>query len=1324
MAYRSYVPDYAVRLLGSHPGPPPLVEHADAVVLFADIVGFTPMSAALADAGPYGAEELSDVLNGFFARMIDLVGGYGGMVAVFAGDAITCLFPFRPRARRATARRAVKCALDMQAATGRFQAVGTRAGTFSLGMRAGLGAGRVLVGVVGDPATRLEHILAGEAVNRAVAAERRAARGQVVVDAPLLTGDGAIDATSTPGGFAVVAGVSGRHRRAPMRPPAAAAEADEARLPTFLHPAIAERVRRGHRGLVDEHRTVTIAFVGFPDLIDDRPEAVDRLQRYVATAVRVVDRWGGHLRQVDIGDKGSLLVLAFGAPIRYVNHEERAVRCCVELLRLPGEPSRAGVTTGLVWCGEVGSESRRDYAIVGDVVNLAARLMEAAEPGQTLVDRTTWDRTRGAAVGSRLPPVSVKGRRGSVEVWAVQGVHDLTAPPAPPPDAPPLVGRRTEVATIRALVDRAKAGRGVVLGLSGEPGIGKSRLAAEAVDLAGRRGIPTYSGACRALGPAFSYRVWRSIWRELLGLDPLSPIEEQQAALASRFGKRAPLLAPILNVPVPDSELTLSLDPPTRANMLQSLLLDVLRERASSAPLALLLEDCHWIDPLSRGLLEFLARNLVERPVLFVVTARPTDAEAHPLEELARLPHFTGITVGELPPADAEELARRSVRQLYGPDVDDPADLVGRVVERAGGNPFYLEELLSLVHARGPDQEAALDLPDSVQRVVMARIDQLSEGEKAVIKVASVVGRRFGAELISGCYPPAGRPEEVARHLRRLDDLRLTLLRAIAPEPEYGFRHAITREVTYETLTLRTRELLHERVAGYVEETYPERLAQFVDTLAYHYGRTRRADKQRVWFRAAADSARAAFANEAAVAYYERLLPLLPEPEAGRVLVDLGAVWQLIGRWGDAQGAYLRALGIARGGGDRLLLAAGARELGDLFMYNRSYAEAIEWLTLAADTFERLQDRQGLSRALDRLAYALIQQGSYQEASSVSQRHLAIATAAGDLAGMSVALDHLGLVRSYTGDIAEALSLLQRSLQAATEAGNRRGVIHAANNLGGLYASRGDHLRALFCAEQALTVAREIGYRQMAGVIIGNIGELYRERGEYQQATGCFAHALRIAAELGDWTSVANRIASLAATAAGVGDVRSAEHRYERAIRMARTLDAPHFLCEWLHDLGQLLASTGRPREAETLNEEALAVAARHGERDIELQARLLSLRLRVTLHRLPARDACRQVRLLERASTRTPERAAILDALCQLDPAETGTRAAAAALYRELYERAPNVEYRRAYERLTGETLPPGPPLPPVTGVATPGPVHVDELLRQVEPLVGTRAP
>jgi class 3 adenylate cyclase/tetratricopeptide (TPR) repeat protein len=1343
MAFRPYVPDYALQLLADRGDePPPFVRRANTAILFADIAGFTPMSASLAAAGPYGAEELSDLLNTVFDRVTGLVGSYGGTVANFAGDAVTAVFPARPGAATVAARRAVQCALDLQAAMASFRAVATTAGAFALAMRAGVGAGGALLAVVGDRAVRLEHLVAGEAVDRAAAASRLAGRGEVAIDPALAASDLGVELGERRGGATVVARLARRPRRPPR--PAAAALPDDECLAAFLHPAIAERVRRGQGGLVNEHRTVTVAFVGFPNLLSGGPErphatrrrptaggatglpgrgvppALERLQEYVAAAGVAIRRWGGHLRQVDLGDKGGVLVLAFGAPVRHEDHEARAVRCCLELLELPGGPFRAGVTTGLVWCGEVGSDARREYAVVGDSVNLAARLMEEAAPGQLLIDHPTWKHASGAAVGHRLRPVTVRGRSGTVTVWAVEEVRDRADPPGRPA-VPALVGRRAELAATRAAVRRLAAGDGGVLGLAGEPGIGKSRLAAEAVALAGDLGVETRAGSCRSLGTAASYLVWRPIWHGLLGLDPSRPISEQQAVLAERLGQRAPLLAPVVNLPLPDTELTALLDPSIRAELLRSLLLDLLRDRAAAGPLLLVLEDLHWVDTPSRGLLAFLARNLADLPVLLLLTARPVDGGPDPFEPVARLPHFTGISLEELSPAEAAELAAERMGQLYGAGVAPPAGALDRVVARAGGNPFYLEELVSLIHARGGGH-AGDDLPDSVQRVVMARIDQLGEPEKAVVKVASVLGRRFRAGWIAGSYPAIGPAEEVTRHLERLEALRLTAIQEAGPEPEYAFRHAITQEVAYESLTLRIREALHEGVSAYIEEAYADRLPQFVERLAYHYGRTRRTDKQRIWFRAAADAARAAYANEAAVDYYERLLDLMPEPEAGRVLLDLGSVWHLVGRWAEAEEAYRKAMSIAEAATNRSLLAASHRELGNLFMYTQSYAEAIDWLTLAGTEFQLLDDPAGLARTLDRLAYALIQQGSYKEAAEVAQRHLAIASDAGDPAAVSAALDHIGLVCAYTGDQAGALEYLGRSLEMAGAAGDRRAVIDAANNLGSFYTTNGDHVQALTCFQRALTVAQEIGYRQPAAVVIGNIGELYYLRGEYGRATRCFAHALRIAVELGDSTSVANRVASLAATAAARGDAATAERRYARAIELARELEAPHFLCEWLYDLAELLAGAGRRREAEPLDIEAQAVAARHSERGTELRARLLATRLRVEEGRLAPEDAALELLPQQRAWTRpSPERAAILAEMARLGPAWDRERDAAAALYLDLYQRAPNVQYRHAYQQLTGVVLPPGPPLPPPPEGVGPG-GDVEELLAQVEQLTGTR--
>ena len=1330
-AWRSFVPDYVVRMLLSHPGRTPVAntERTDAVVLVIDVVGFTPMSEALTRSGPYGTEELTGILNGWFDTTADLVSRYGGSVAEFAGDALTAVFWCDSGTRRLTERRAVQCALDMQAEMAGFQTIVTRAGTFGLAMKAGLAAGPLLSTVMGDPAIRLCYVLAGPALDRATTAEHHARRGEVVVDRGLLEGGLSAEVMERRGRWSVVGSL--HERFSPLRPaPLDSIDEDTARrLAPFFHPAIAERLRSGRRDLVNEHRKVAVAFVGLPELAADDSRSVATLQRFLAAAVRVIDRYDGHLRQVATGDKDNLLLACFGAPVSHENDEERAVRCSLELLALPGGPFRAGVTTGFVYCGEVGSDARREYAVIGDSVNLAARLMQAAKPEQLLIDRPTHHRVHDTTVHDRLESISVKGKAGRIDVWAVHAVHDRPGGGSKEPATPrPLVGRDGEVATIRSLVVRALAREGQVVCLTGEAGIGKSRLGAEVIRMAEGLGFAVYAGACRSHGVTTSYLVWRPIWCNFLELDASLPIAEQKAQLADRIarrdggsGQRAPLLGPVVNLPMPDSELTAPLDPQTRDELLRSLLLECLRDRAATAPLLLVLDDCHWIDPASHALLEFLGRHVAGQPALILAIARRAVGDPSPLASLSRLPHFTELRLAELASVDAEHLVGLRLRQRYGADTVGAPDVVHRITDRGEGNPFYLEELVSYLHARAIDPRdpralAALELPDGLQRLVMARVDQLSEGEKATIKVASVIGRRCRARWISETYPAAGPPEEVAHHLERLDEVDLMPRRTAAPEPEYQFKHAITQEAAYQSLTFQMREALHERVGLLIERTYPDRLAQYVDVLAHHYGRTRRVDKQRRWFRAAGDAAKATFANEAAVDYYERLLPLLPEDQTGEVLVELGAVWHLTGRWTAAEEAYRRAMQVASRAGRREVLAASQRDLGDLYMYTQSYAEAVSWLTRAADEFERLGDRQGLSKTLDRITFALYQQGAYRKALAAAGRHLEIATEAGDLAGMSIALNYTGLVRLNTGQTAAALALLQQALDTATRAGDRRCLLYAAGNLGLVHWRRGDHLRAVECYHQALSVAQEMGERQTAGVYIGNMGEVYRDQGDHIQATKCFVHALRIAVQLGDWTSVADQVANVASTAAAQGHDQEAERLFSQAIALARLLDAPYFLCGWLHQLAKLCLAQGRFDEAERVNQEALEVADRTNEREVQVPARLLSLRLQVTLGRIDTDAAIGRLRALESAWAEPHERAALLDALWQLDPTQEGARKAAADLYRTLYERAPSIEHREAHARLTGVTLPPGPPLPPLPKVVEEDVGDVEELLRQVD--------
>ncbi|GID29265.1 tetratricopeptide repeat protein [Paractinoplanes brasiliensis] len=1285
--WRSYLPEHTVRLLltAESVSNPPVTQRAEAVVLYADVVGFTALAESFAGSGSYGTEQLTRIINSWFAVTADAIAESGGSVVDFAGDALVGMFDYTPETAAAVARRAIRCAERIREATAEVRPVPTPDGARTLTIRVGMASGPVLLMLLGDPDTRLQHLIAGPALAGAIDALHRAERGGIVVDEALRAIGGTMAMPPPP--------------YAPPAPPTAELER---LIEPFLHPAIRTRLRFGRHELVNEHRKVTTAFVQLPDLSIDDPATVDAMQRYLAAAVKVIDRFGGHLRHLMADDKGTVVVAVFGTPVSHEDDEERALRCCLELLALLGGNGRGGVTTGPVFCGEVGSDVRREYAVVGDSVILAARLMQAAPPGRLLVDRSTFDRVRDLVVTDGPIDVLAKGKKAPVPAWFVGELRE-TEPtsPLPVPASGPLVGRAIEMARLRALVDEVGAGRGQVVWLHGEAGIGKTRLAGEMCQVAETVGFTAYSGSCRSHQTSSSYLVWHSIWRELLEIDPGLSLDEQRTALTQRVarydgtGQRAPLVAAVIDLPMPDNDLTLQLDQTGRDVLLRSTLLACMRERAMRGPLVLLLEDCHWIDPASLNLLGLLAGRLDEIPVLLVATSRETVPGSLPEAE-----HMTTVRLDQMTDADVQRLATRRLRDRYGPDVGIAEELIRQIAEQAGGNAFYIEELVAYLHGNAIDPSdpaglGALHLPGSLQRLVMARIDQLNDDEKSAIKVASVLGRRFQSPWIASVYPAAGSPSEVAGHLLRLHALELTPQIAALPEPEYEFKHPITQETAYQSIAYDTRAFLHERAGLFIEEKFADRLMQYVDLLAHHYGRTDRTDKQRIWFRAAGDRAKAIFANEAATLYYGRLLPLLPEAEQAALHVEIGTVHHLTGRWTEAERHYRLALRAAEATGRRDIVAAGQRQLGDLLTYTGSHAEAVALLGRALAAFESLGDATGLSRTLDRLTFVLHRQGEYGQAIAMAQRHLAMATKAGDPPAMCAALNHLGACHLQTGRVDEALEYLTRAFHTAEQAGDRHWMLHGANNLGVAFRRNADHMQAIASYQRALDVARDIGARPTGGLTVGNMSEIYRDEGDFFRARACAMYALRVAVELRDWIPVVDQVSGLAAIAAAEGRPEEARRLLERVIPLARELDAPHYLCDSLHRLARLHLNAGRSAVAERLNSEALRLAEEHGERFTQVNAFILAVRLQVDRGDLTLSAAAAALRQAAERWTAPPEVAALLDAAWRADPGDDEARQTAAEIYRTLYERAPTLEHRRAYQRLTGVRLPPGRPLP-----------------------------
>ncbi len=1333
----AYLPYTIAQDILAHPEANPIErEHRrQTVAMFADISGFTAMSEALAEAGRAGTEELTRVLNGYFEATIALVRQYGGIVGQFGGDALTVLFPSTQATQRQTARRALRCALEMQERMGRYAAVETLAGTFKLSFKAGLAVGSSYCTSVGDPQIGLKTVVAGSALDLCATAEAVAERGNVVAHHALLPLAEPLHAEPLADDFRRVLRLEGEIAPAPL--PELRGELSvrqERLLAAYLHPVIAQRIARGQSGFVNEHRKVTVLFVNFGGFDYDRDLQVGaKLQAYLGAMLRVVQQYDGYLNKVDMGDKGSKAIVLFGAPTAHEDDEERAIHCALELRALAPEVTRIGVNTGLAFCGLIGASVRQEYTVIGDAVNLSARLMQAATPGQILVSREAQRRAARTFRWQALPPIRVKGKREPIAVYAAQGVRGRTVIQTQEIEyALPMVGRKAELAIAEDRLARVLRGEGQVLGITAEAGMGKSRLSTEIIRQARAEGLRAFGGECQSYSTTASYHAWHHIWRAFFGVETSWPLARLQAHLEGALhaidpvlAQRAPLLGAALNLPLEDDALTAGMDAKLRKASLEALLVRCVRARAAESPLLFVLEDAQWLDPLSFDLLLALARNVVDLPVLMLLVYRPPELPHIDLDALREFPHFTELALREFSRGEAETLIHLQLRRLFGDVQHIPPALVELVAGRAQGNPFYISEMLNLIHDQGIDpQDAAaleaVELPDTLHSLVISRIDRLLEDQKIALKVASVIGRAFCADWLPQVYPPVGNVQRVQRQIEALrrHDFVVPAERP-TPELEYLFRHIVTQEVAYESLSVATRARLHEQVAAFIEHTFPDEIARYLDVLAYHYGHSENRAKQREYFRRAADAAAATYANDAAITYYRRLLPLLEEAERPPVLLKLGKVLELTGKWDEAEAQYRRALELAEQMSDRALRAQAFNALGRLLTSRGAYEDALEALHQARELFVALGDQQGVGRVLTNIGNVYLFQGASEQAGTFYEQAMQAAEAADNRELTATILGNWGMSYHFRGDFAQALRYLQRQVNIREALGDKHGAAIARNNIGVVYEEQGDYVQAMHNYRHFLQVAAEVGDQPGVALAVGNLGILYSLRGAYEDARRCFALQLQIGLEVGDRRVISFGLSDMADVAKKQGRTAEAERLYADAVALGRALNLRFNLCSYLQRQAALYAAQERWAEAETLNAEARALAEEVGRREVSFEAALLDVQMRVWRGKLRGEAARSALLALRELAQETEQFAALYGALTELDPQDAAARAEALTHYRALYARTGSAEDAAHVRALSGETLPPPPQLPPLPEVVAQAQADLEALLRRVETLI-----
>lgn len=1115
-----------------------LPDRTTGAALFADISGFTPLTEALVrELGPQrGAEELTRYLNLVYDAVIDELHLYGGSVIAFAGDAITCWLD-GDNGLRATA-----CALAMQSAMQQFAAITTPAGsTVTLAMKAAVAAGPVRRFLVGEPAQRVIDVLAGATLVRLANAEHQAKRGETVVDEmtlAVLSDVVIVSEQRYDAGYDQTVGVvTGLRHPVASHPwptlPVYALRPEQ--IQPWLLPQVYERLHRGLGNFLAELRPTVSLFLRFGGLDYDNDEAAGaKLDAYMRWVLATVARYEGTLIDLNIGDKGSYLYINFGAPVAHEDNAGRAAATALALRNQPEEMSdigqvQIGISQGRMRAGAYGGTHHRTYGVLGDEVNMAARLMMAAKPGQILVSQAAQQSIGKGFVLEELAPIRVKGKSEPVVIFALTDLQRVQSFALTKPlYTLPMVGRQAELATAAEKIAAVKQGRGQILSLVGEAGLGKSRLLAEIIGLATDAGFTIYGGECESYGLNSSYLVWQPIWRGLLGIDADWRLARQIAVLQSKLRTinptgvtRLPLLGVVLNIDIPDNEVTRSLDAKLRKSLLEALLVDCLRVEVRQTPLVLVLEACQWLDVLSYDLLEAIALAMTDLPLLLITTYRPQDETRERAVRARTLPHYSEIFCAPLTAAEATQFIDSKVTQLLGTTATLSPTLVERLTNQAEGNPFYLEELITYLHYRGVDfqDDAALErveLPDSLQRLVLSLIDQLSESQKITVKVASVIGRFFRAAWLYGVYPELGDPTRVHADLETLYQQELTLPEPNTPELAYLFRQVITQGVTYESLPHALKAVLHEQIGVFIEQSYPDTLEQYLDLLAYHYARSANQEKQRHYLRWAGEAAQANYANSAAIDYFEQLLPLLPATEQGAVHLRLGEIFDTVGDYTEANRRFREALALAETQTDHRLLAQCRIALGELRRKQSQYEEAATYFNEAQQVAQQIDDQAGVAKALVCAGSLALYQGDYEAAQTFYTQSLIIRRQLDDQPNIAKVLNNMAIMAANQGDFTRAHSLFAESLVIRRYLGDKWGIANSLNNLGELALLQQEYDQAYTYLAEAVTTQREIGDKWALGNALVNLGNALRGQQQYAAAYPLYQESLQINRDLGD----------------------------------------------------------------------------------------------------------------------------------------------------------------------------------------------------------------
>jgi class 3 adenylate cyclase/tetratricopeptide (TPR) repeat protein len=1026
----------------------------------------------------------------------------------------------------------------------------------------------------------------------------------------------------------------------PARAAAVRAPDYQTRLAAYTPKHLAEKILKSRSAIEGERRQVTVLFAdlaGFTTLAEHLdPEEVHRImERCFELITAEVHRFEGTINQYT----GDGVMALFGAPIAHEDAPRRAAHAALGIqtalrdfsreLESKGGPAiqmRIGLNTGLVVVGRIGDDLRMDYTAVGDTTNLAARMQQNARPGSVLVTEATYKAVSGFFEALDLGAVAVKGhapveaheilrprgRRSRMDVAAERGLT-------------PLVGRAREIGILTELFAHVKSGHGQIVFIVGDAGIGKSRLLLEFRHVLAEQGeeVTWLEGQCVSFGQSIPFLALIDQLRRNFGIEEFDGEPEIIAKVEhgmrqmGQLEEQIPYVRFLLSVD-PGDPAVAAMDALTRRRKAFDAVRIMSLRGARRRPIVLVFEDLHWVDSSTEEYITSLMDSLASAPIMLLLTHRI--GYSPPFG--ARSFHTT-LNLQSLSETEVVAMASR----VLGSEAL-PAELRTALMAKAEGVPLFVEEVTKTLLDLGVLRRenggyrmvkgtAEVSVPDTIQGIIMARLDRLGEEGKRAVQLASVIGRQFVGRLLDRIADLRGELEGL---LGELKSLEIIYEQGLLPEPAYIFKHAVIQDVAYQSLLVQRRKELHRAVGHAIEELYPDRVADHYEELAHHFWQGEEWTNALEYLIKSGERAAHTYANQSALDSYARALeaaariqPPVPLRQVAAIHEQLSQLYIALSRYPEAIAEAERMAELARTAADRRSESAALAQL--------AFAH---WATLSADHVSHVErhagealgiarevgDEQVVARSLHLLASVHQMRGDLEKAEATWAEALRISEASGF---KSVAVQSRVLIAAqleWRGDFPRAIAALRRAEDEARDAWDGFHELLALSFRCKAHIGRGEHGEALAVITEGLNKARDRDNKFFIGRLENTIGWLHQELGDFHGAIEYDQRGVDIGRQIKNGNVEISSLINLGFDHLQLGEPAKALALLEQTQRRAEAGFGAH---RWRWDmhvsvyLAEALIALGRPGDALPQIERALGGARATG--SAKYIARSLALR-------------------------------------------------------------------------------------------------------------------